>query len=266
MPAPSTVGLTVLDAPEVTSVLFHPRRSPGRIGTNGRFQDIRIPVDTGVHVGARWHMAHAGNPSILFFHGNGEIVDDYDDIGPLFNRLGINFMVVDYRGYGCSDGSPTVSAMMADSHRIFEFVEGWTTANGFAGPLIVMGRSLGSASALELAAGHPDRIAGLVIESGFAWAGPLLRLLGVAPDRIGFEEAKGFANVDKIGQFKKPTVVIHAEFDHIIPFDNGEALFASSGADDKVLVKIPGANHNDIFLRGLDRYLDAITDLAQKLS
>lgn len=266
MPEKSPNGYAALDRPDVLTVLFHPRRSAGPVGDHSALQEIRIPVDGDIHVGARLHMAHARGPNILFFHGNGEIADDYDDIGPLFNRMGINFMVADYRGYGCSDGEPTVSAMMADCHRIFDFFEAWKADNGYTGPSIVMGRSLGSASALELAAEWSDRIDGLVIESGFAWAGPLLKLLGVDPERIGFDESRGFANVDKIGRFKGPTVIIHAEFDHIIPFGDGEALFAASTAKDKAMVKIPGANHNDIFLRGLDRYLEAITDLAQKLS
>ena len=266
MPRKPHMDYTALDRPEVLMVLFHPRKTSGPVEGGERFQEILIPVEGEVHVGARFHMAHAKGPTILFFHGNGEIVSDYDDIGPLFNRLGINFMAVDYRGYGCSGGSPTVSTMMADCHQILNFAETWKTNNRFTGPSIVMGRSLGSASALELANASGDRIDGLIVESGFAWAGPLLRLLGVDPERIGFDEASGFANVDKIKSFTKPTVIIHAEFDHIIPFSDGEALFEASGAEDKVLVKVPGANHNDIFMRGLDRYLEAITGLAEKLS
>jgi pimeloyl-ACP methyl ester carboxylesterase len=266
MPTKTPADYTALDRPDILKVLFHPRKAAGPEDDGARFKEIRIPVDGDVHIGARFHMAHANGPTVLFFHGNGEIVSDYDDIGPLFNQLGINFMAVDYRGYGRSDGSPTVSAMMADCHRIFEFAMDWKTENGFAGPLIVMGRSLGSASALELAAACGERIDGLVIESGFAWAGPLLRLLGVDPDRIGFDEPSGFANLDKITKFTAPTVIIHAEFDHIIPFSDGLALFNASGADDKVLVKIPGANHNDIFMRGLDRYLEAMAHLSEKLS
>jgi pimeloyl-ACP methyl ester carboxylesterase len=265
MPPKRQPDYTSLDRPDVLAYLFHPRKSPGPLDDGRPFHEVLIPVEGDVGVGARFHMAHAKGPTILFFHGNGEIVSDYDDIGPMFNRLGINFMAADYRGYGCSGGNPTVSAMMADCHRILDFVEIWTTENGFAGPLIVMGRSLGSAPALELAAVCTDRVGGLVIESGFAWAGPLLRLLGVDPDRIGFDESSGFANVDKIHRFKGPTVIIHAEFDHIIPFGDGKALFEASGAKDKVLVKIPGANHNDIFMHGLDRYLKAIADLAQTL-
>lgn len=266
MPRTPPADYTALDRPDVLMFLFHPRKAVGPVDGGQRFLEILIPVEGHIRVGARFHMAHANGPTILFFHGNGEIVSDYDDIGPMFNQLGINFMAVDYRGYGCSDGNPTVSAMMADCHRIFDFAEQWKTENAFSGPLIVMGRSLGSAPALELAAACVDRVDGLVVESGFAWAGPLLRLLGVDPDGIGFDESSGFANLDKIRTFTKPTVIIHAEFDHIIPFSDGKALFDASGADDKVLVKIPDANHNDIFMRGLDHYLEAITNLVKKLT
>ena len=261
-----TADDNVLDRPEVLQHLFHPRKTNGPRESTRTFKEIQIPVDGDIGVGACIHTVQPDCPMILFFHGNGEIAPDYDDIGPLFNRLGINFMVADYRGYGCSGGSPTVSAMMADCHVILDFLLDWKAENDFSGPLIVMGRSLGSASALELSATHGDRIDGLVVESGFAWAGPLLRLLGVAPERIGFDETKGFTNVDKIGKVTHPTVIIHAEFDHIIPFADGQALFEASAAADKVLIKIPGANHNDIFMRGLDRYLEGVAGLAEKLS
>jgi pimeloyl-ACP methyl ester carboxylesterase len=264
MPAPTTPDYSPLDRPEVLAYLFHPRPAPGPIDGGGRFHELLIPVTADIGVGARFYMAHPDWPSILFFHGNGEIVADYDDIAPSFNQLGLNFMAVDYRGYGCSQGRPTVSAMMADCHRIFDYSRQWRQENGYAGKLIVMGRSLGSASALELASAYGERIDGLVIESGFAWAGPLLRLLGVDPDRIGFDESLGFANIDKIGRFTGPTTIIHAEFDHIIPFSDGQALFDACNARDKRLVKIPGANHNDIFMRGFDRYMAAMSRLAKQ--
>jgi hypothetical protein len=128
-----------------------------------------------------------------------------------------------------------------------------------------MGRSLGSASALELAAAQGSRIDGLIIESGFAYAEPLLRLLGVDAGRLGFQEENGFRNVDKIRQFNKPSLIIHAEFDHIIPFADGQALYDASPAEDKTLLMIPGANHNDIFMQGLQEYLAAVKKLADIL-
>jgi fermentation-respiration switch protein FrsA (DUF1100 family) len=254
-----------LDRPEVLMVLFHPRQEMPTTRKPPNAQDVMIPVEEGAAIGGRFHLADPSGANILFFHGNGEIVADYDDLGPLFNRLGINFLPVDYRGYGRSTGRPTVSAMMRDCHIIFDFTLQWLKANGYTGPLAVMGRSLGSASAIELCSRYPEDIEGLIIESGFAFAGPLLQLLGIDPSAIGFKEERGFRNIDKIVQYDKPTLIIHAEYDHIIPFSDGEALYGACRSTAKTLLKIPGANHNDIFMRGLEAYLSAVKTLVDRL-
>ena len=183
-------------------------------------------------MGGRFYTAVPSSPTLLFFHGNGEIVADYEDLGPICARLGLNFLPVDYRGYGRSTGTPTVAAMMADCHVILAFVRDWLRDN-FTGPLAVMGRSLGNASALELAAAHPDQLAGLVIESGFAWATPLLRLIGVDVEALGYKEDEGFRHVDKIRQWTKPFLVIHADHDQIIPVAEGVALYEAGSCPRK---------------------------------
>jgi fermentation-respiration switch protein FrsA (DUF1100 family) len=80
-------------------------------------------------------------------------------------------------------------------------------------------------------------------------------------DALGFEEEKGFRNIDKIKKINNPTLIIHAEFDHIIPFSDGQALYEACPSTNKKLLEIPGANHNDIFMRGLQEYLAAIKRL-----
>ena len=254
---------SALDRSEVCARLFHPRKALHRSAGSG--MDIMIPVSDGVEIGGRLHPARIDSPTILFFHGNGEIVEDYDDIGPIYNRLGINFLPVDYRGYGQSTGTPTVSTMMEDCHVIFDFVTTWLSTNRYTGPLILMGRSLGSASVLELASSHQNRCNGLIIESGFAYAEPLLLLLGINPEDIGFREAEGFRNIDKIASFIKPTLIIHAEYDPIIPFSDGQALYDASPATAKRIVKIPDANHNDILFQGQERYFTAIQSFVTRL-
>ena len=124
-----------------------------------------------------------------------------------------------------------------------------------------MGRSLGSASALELAGQFEQRFDGLIIESGFAFSLPLLRLLGIDIDGFNLDEEKGFGNVAKISGFTKPTLIIHAEFDHIIPFSDGQELFERCGSDQKTFLEIKGANHNNIFAMDLDNYCQSILDL-----
>jgi hypothetical protein len=156
----SKIDYSVLDRPEVLHFLFHPRpepsgspfQAPDSTGLIPHEKDILIPVEEEVVIGARFHMAEKSGANLLFFHGNGEIVADYDELGPVYNQMGVNFLAVDYRGYGRSTGKPTISAMMRDCHVIFEFVQNWLRQNNFLGPILLMGRSLGSASVLELAA------------------------------------------------------------------------------------------------------------------
>ena len=267
----STIDYSTLDRPEVLMFLFHPRPEPAvspfqtaeSESRTAEQKDIMIPVQEDIAIGARFHMAEKSGGNLLFFHGNGEIVADYDDLGAVYNQMGINLLAVDYRGYGRSGGKPTVTAMMQDCHIIFEFVRKWLQQNNFTGPILLMGRSLGSASVLELAASYKNLIDGLIVESGFAYAGPLLTLLGIDFAALGFEEEKGFRNVDKIKNFDKPTLIIHAEFDHIIPYSDGQALHDASPSKTKKLLKIPGANHNDIFMRGLQEYLAAVENIVE---
>lgn len=261
----SEIDYTALDQPQVLARLFHPRKEYAGHAKASSVRDMLIPVADDVVVGGRFHMAHPQGPNILFFHGNGEIVADYDDLGPAYNQMGINFLPVDYRGYGRSSGQPTVTAMLGDCHTIFDFTRRYLQDNLYRGPLVVMGRSLGSASALELAWQHPAQMDALVIESGFAYAGPLLELLGVNLAAVGFAEEEGFGHTEKIRAFEKPTLIIHAEYDHIIPFSDGRALFDASLSPEKRFLKIPGANHNDIFMRGMADYLAAIKRLAESL-
>jgi hypothetical protein len=267
----STIDYTALDRPEILMFLFHPRPEPvGRTHQSAESEtrttgpkDILIPVDEDIAIGARFHMAQKSGANLLFFHGNGEIVADYDDLATVYNRMGINLLAVDYRGYGRSGGKPTVTAMMQDCHIIFHFVRKWLEQNNFGGPMIPMGRSLGSASVLELAASYKNLIDGLIVESGFAYAGPLLALLGIDVASLGFKEEKGFRNVDKIKRFVKPTLIIHAEYDHIIPYSDGQALYDACPSADKQLLKIFGANHNDIFMRGMQEYLAAVKNIVE---
>jgi uncharacterized protein len=253
-----------LDRPEILNCLFHPRPEWGQGESASTAADILIPVDEDIHVGARFHLSDISAPNILFFHGNGEIVADYDELGDVYNRMGINFLPVDYRGYGRSNGLPTVSAMMRDCHAIFDFVTTWLRNEGYTGPMILKGRSLGSASALELASGGSQRASGLIIESGFAHEKPLLELLGVDVERLELESSDGFDNIRKIASFEGPTLIIHAARDHIIPFSDGQALFDGCGSRKKRLLEIPHANHNNLFAMGLSEYLEAVRGVVEE--
>jgi len=224
-------------------------------GTN-----VMVPVDEDVSIGCRFYHADQTGPSILFFHGNGEIVSDYDFITPLYSDQGLNLFVADYRGYGFSGGAPTVSAMIRDTRPIFEHFLEFLGKNHYGGPVCVMGRSLGSASAIELGSKYPESIHGIIVESGFARTFDLLRSLGIPlPPRLP-EKDTTVSNLQKISQIRLPTLIIHAEKDHIIPLQHGRDLYEASPAKNKRLVIIPQANHNDLLMVGQTQYFRAIVD------
>lgn len=259
------IDYSAFDRADVSPHLFHPRPEWPLSLSGHESESVMIPVERDVEIGARIYIRDPDAPGILFFHGNGEIVADYDEIGGLYKKMGFNFMPVDYRGYGRSTGRPSVTAMMRDAHVAFDFIAKWRKARQHGGPLIVMGRSLGSASALELAFHYPQQIDGLIVESGFAFIGPLLRLMGIDMSALGLSEAMGPRNLEKISAYNRPTLIIHAEYDQIIPFREGQALFDACPSPDKKLLMIPGANHNDIFFHGFIPYTQAMMKLVETI-
>lgn len=255
-----------VDRPEILMLLFHPRPEWTSPQPVPGCRDVFIPVGEGVSLGAKFHLSEAGAPAILFFHGNGEIAADYNDLGPLYRRMGMHFLVTDYRGYGRSGGNPTITDMMRDCHSVFDYAKSFLAENQLTGPLIVMGRSLGSAPALELASSYADQVDGLIVESGFAFTDPLFDLFGFSMKRMGLSEEDAFRNVEKIRSFRKPCLIIHGERDHLIPFAQGQALFDACQAKKKRLLMIPDADHNDLFYRGIEEYLQAVKELVEATS
>ena len=254
----SSDAYAVLDDPKILSYLFHPRsENPWRRAESNR-EDFLIPVGGGVKIGASFYFLSQSAPVLLFFHGNGEIVTDYDALAPMFNEAGVNFFVADYRGYGCSGGQPGVKAMIDDSHGIADFLFDLVKDRKLSGGVSVMGRSLGSASAIELAAQRSSDFKSLIVESGFAWIAPLLKILGIDPDGMDLTGLKGQENVDKIKKVTIPALFIHAQFDHIINYSEGQALHDACGSENKYLLQIAGANHNDIFMKGRESYFEQL--------
>ncbi|UCG14642.1 MAG: alpha/beta hydrolase [Deltaproteobacteria bacterium] len=254
----STAGdIAALDRPDVLARLFRPRKDSERSPPPGAV-DFVFSVEQGVELGARFFLSEPTNPNILLFHGNGEIASDYDRIAPIYNQLGMSLLVVDYRGYGQSSGHPTATTLLTDSLTVFTEVQRWLRQNNRKGLLIIMGRSLGSAPALEIVTVFQRKIAGLILDSGFARTVPLLKRLGVSTDSLGITEADGFSNFGKIRNMGKPTLIIHGAEDLIIPRKDADILLANCGSERKQLVVAPGCSHNDIVTRCGEAYFQTI--------
>jgi alpha-beta hydrolase superfamily lysophospholipase len=251
-------GPELMDRPEILQRLFFPRRASAEEMTSPYGANLQVEVAPGISIGCRFYPAGSNAPSILYFHGNGEIAPDYDYVAPIYQQQGINLFVADYRGYGFSMGDPTCSGIINDAHPLFHgFVE-YLRERGYTGSLFVMGRSLGSAPAIEVAFHYQERLAGLIVESGFAYAQNQFRRLGVSHLFVNVPGATGFGNDLKIARVTIPTLIIHGEEDEIIPVEEGRALYSLSAASMKKALFIPHSGHNDLMAYGLKAYMDAI--------
>jgi pimeloyl-ACP methyl ester carboxylesterase len=243
-------------------VLFYPRREEDWDRVPPSARRVVFQVAAGAHVGGRLYPAGPEAPCILYFHGNGEIAADYDNLAPMYNRLGITLLVVDYRGYGVSAGTPTCTHLLADAVAVFDRLGNLLADQGLMpSNLYVMGRSLGSAAAIEVASRAGEQLAGLVVESGFSDTFALLARLGLRVQGID-ETRDGFGNVAKIARIGMPTQIIHGKDDVLIPATEGQELYHRSGAADKRLLLISGAGHNDLMWVGDVAYFEAIRAFA----
>lgn len=266
MRAFDTDNLALLDRPEILSRLFYPRKELPEIPLTAKAMVFFITVDEGISIGCRFYPTNKEAATIFYFHGNGEIASDYDYVAPLYNEIGVNLFVADYRGYGLSDGKPTATALVKDAHALFPGFIKVLEELSYKGGSIIMGRSLGSVPALEIAAHYQHCLKGLIVESGFSNTMALVDSFGVAELFPGIKNFTGFGNGAKIKAVSLPTLVIHAEKDRLIPTSEGRALYDFSGAARKKLVIIPETGHNDVMVTGRELYFREIESFIRMVS
>ena len=249
----------ILDQPALLNFIFYPRGDYFRIQDSDRIMSFSVPVEEGISISCKFYIGGRQNPNLLFFHGNGEVAGEYADIGEEFNRIGLNLFAADYRGYGSSGGKPTVSNMIKDSHPLLQGFKKILREKGFPGSRFIMGRSLGSASAIELASKYPDEFKGLIIESGFCDVTDLLARIGISLKQTGLKTVVS-PGLDRVAKITLPALILHGEYDSIVPLREGEKIYRYIGSKDKRMVVIPDADHNTIFMVGMERYMKELAD------
>lgn len=252
---------SLLDRLGTSGSIFYPR--PDVSSPPEGASDYRIEVADGVELAARFYAQDASWPTVLYFHGNGEVVADHDGIAPYYHQVEINLFVVDFRAYGSSTGSPTFATLVGDAHPAMEQFHAILDADGFSDIRFVMGRSLGAHPALELASRSADRFRGLIIESGAGSLGRIAEMLGGGSTET---EALVEAHDSKLKAIGMPTLIIHGEGDELIPLDRAIDLLDTISSEDKELLVIPGAGHNDILWVGVRDYFGAVAAFTTRLA
>ena len=244
----------LLDHPVVTERYFFPRRAPPP--TTSR---VDVAVE-GAVLACASHRPFADAPTLVFFHGNGEVVADYvPEYAEAFASVGLNTFFAEYRGYGASTGTPALVRMLDDVDAILDAV-GVPDER-----LVLYGRSVGSIYAIEAASRRPSARA-LVIESGIA--SPLARVLlratphelGATIDALREEAARRLDHEAKLARFEGPTLVLHAKHDDLVRAD--EARANAGWAKRSELVLFERGDHNSIHAYNLPAILEAVARVA----
>jgi pimeloyl-ACP methyl ester carboxylesterase len=241
----------------ISRILFHPREEARGYVPQG----IRtVTVSGNAEIGGYLHLHPTNDTLLLFFHGNGEIAAEYDDISSYFTGCGVSFWSVDYRGYGRSSGLPAYRLMLDDAEALLSDVPRIAQAMGrMFSRILVMGRSLGSASALFLASRHASELGGLILDSPYADGLKLVyRLSGIALSRKDLPDFMD--NIDLMRASDLPTLIIHGTIDQIIPISDARDLYDACQNPVRRLVEVDGAGHNDLMFRGGDRYWSSIRE------
>ena len=242
---------SALDRPEVSQNSFYPRRN--WTPTPSGAEDHQVEVEPGISLSCRFFPCNPARPTLLFFYGNGETIGDYDQIAPIYNQVDLNFFVVDYRGYGQSQGSPSFCSMQSDAHEVLSYLQRHLDASGRSPDIFVMGRSMGRHPAFELASREAGSLAGLIVESGRPTLGQFV--YGLDEDTA---EKLEEAYRQMVSGVTLPVLVIHGEVDTLAPLHQAVEMFHAFTSPAKRLLTIPRAGHNDLLFVGLNEYFSAI--------
>jgi len=233
----------------VEHLLYYPMRYPqgdwdAQVGTGA--QDVWLTTKDRIRLNAWWFPKAQAAFVTLFLHGNAGNVTHRIDHAHAIRCAGSAILVLDYRGYGKSQGRPTEAGLYLDAEAAYgELIERGYTANR----IVLQGESLGAAVAAELACRRS--CAGLVLESPFA---SLSRMAGTVLPVVGAVIAHGFDTDKRITRVKAPLLVIHGDADEIVPFSQGQAVFKLANQP-KTFWKVSGAHHNNLLYVAGNEYL-----------
>ncbi|MCH7745609.1 MAG: alpha/beta hydrolase [Chloroflexi bacterium] len=238
--------------------LYFPEReiflTPGNVGLV--YEDVFISTSDGVKLHG-WFVPGKSDLTLLWFHGNaGNISRRVDNIALLHERLGANIFIIDYRGYGRSEGSPSEQGLYLDAEAAIEYLRSREDVKDDR--LVLFGRSLGGAVAVEMAVRH--QVYALIIESSFTSVKAMAKGAHPVLSRlfpVGAVVRGKYDSLSKIKEVRSPVLVIHGNQDEIVPYIMGQELYDAAN-EPKTFYSIEGSGHNDTYIVGGNAYFDAL--------
>ena len=248
-------GLLFFFRPLLMLFVFQPTRvlirTPEAYGLP--FEDVTITASDGVKINGWFVPAPEPRGTLLFFHGNAGNISRRLDSIEIFRDLGFSVFIIDYRGYGKSEGRPSFSGVAEDAEAAWRYLtdERRIPPDG----IVVFGRSLGGAVAMQLMRRVKPRA--LILESTFSSLPEMIRIPFLVP-ATRFVAGDVFNSAEAALALTVPTLCLHSPDDGIVPYRLGRRLYESV-ASEKTFVELHGG-HNSGFLESIDIYRPALDE------
>lgn len=239
-------------------LLFQPRKFPkGDWQPHGlTFTDVWMNSADGTKIHGWYCPAEESKAVILYCHGNGgNVAGRAATLRFLQQKMNVSVLMFDYRGYGRSEGKATVAGALSDAEAARgELVK---VAKVSESDIVLMGRSIGGAIAIQLAADKPPR--GLILESPFS----SLREVAYEhfPKLAWLAPKNKLDSMRAISLIRCPLLQSHGDADRVISYESGRRLFAAAN-EPKHFVTMAGIDHND---RPTRDYYEAMADFLDRL-
>jgi len=256
-----------------------PGEAPRLDGVDG--ESVTLNTDDGVQVHGWWYEAAAEGggvpdgadpegreaaepaPAVLVLHGNAGSIAGRVDLAEGYLRSGISVLLLSYRGYGRSEGRPSLDGVRKDTRAGLDFL---AEATGGLHRVVVHGRSLGGAVALSaLKPGGPEP-AGMILESSFTSLDRIARAVyPFIPSPLLFR-IRGLLDAEgRVADFEGPVFVIHGGADRIVPPEMGRRLY-DAARNPRDLWIVDGAGHNDLEWVAGDEHRTRVTDFVLEVT
>jgi fermentation-respiration switch protein FrsA (DUF1100 family) len=213
------------------------RTSPGAAGLPDVVERI-IATPDGEKIIAWYGKAKPGEPTLLYFHGNGGALELRNERIRKYLDRGRGMFMMSYRGYSGSTGSPSEAANVADAKLAYDALvkEGVHPAD-----IILYGESLGTGIAIQVAA--EKTVAGVILDSPYtSIAERAAELYPWLPVRLLLKDR--YDSIRYIGDVHAPIFILHGEADDVVPVEMGRRLFEAANLP-KEIKTLPGAGHDD---------------------
>lgn len=248
--------LVAMDNPAVIDGLFKgfdARRGLHSGECETCWQSLDVQAEDGARLVCRLFKKGADEPHLLFFPSERDSEEDTLALAEGLGRFDITLMAVDYRGRGESEGQISISAMPEDAEAVYRAVVNWRLDESRVGPLVVMGRSIGAAIALGLAASLPkEETLCLILESAFDRTIDFLTGLGIQIDGMDTLEIDPFLNRGKMQRYTNPVLFLHSSRDEAVSLFQVEWLVAESRSKATQFQIVPSPTRYGLATSGME--------------